>query len=36
MLEETSKFDRLLLDFLLHKDNWDAIQVKEEWRRRMR
>ena len=36
MLEETSKFDRLLLDFLLHKDNWDAVQLKEEWRRRMR
>ncbi len=36
MLEETVKFNRLLLDFLIHKDNWDAIQVKEEWRRRMR
>ncbi len=36
MLEETNKFNRLLLDFLIHKDNWDAIKVKEEWRRRMR
>ncbi len=36
MLEETSKFDRLLRDFLVHKDNWDEIEVKDEWRRRMR
>ncbi len=36
MLEETPKFNRLLMDFLIHKDNWDAIQVKESWRRRMR
>lgn len=36
MLEETSKFDRLLRDFLVHKDNWDAIEVKDEWKRRMR
>jgi len=36
MLEETSKFNRLLRDFLVHKDNWDAIEVKDEWKRRMR
>jgi pimeloyl-ACP methyl ester carboxylesterase len=36
MLEDTSKFNRLLRDFLMHKDNWDAYQVKDEWRRRMR
>ncbi|MBN1262137.1 MAG: alpha/beta hydrolase [Anaerolineae bacterium] len=36
MLEETSKFNRLLLDFLIHKDQWDAIQLKDSWRRRMR
>ena len=36
MLEETSKFNRLLRDFLVHKDNWDEIEVKEEWKRRMR
>ncbi len=36
MLEETSKFNRLLRDFLINKDDWDAIEVKDEWRRRMR
>jgi pimeloyl-ACP methyl ester carboxylesterase len=36
MLEESSKFTRLLLDFLINKNNWDAIQVKDGWRRRMR
>jgi pimeloyl-ACP methyl ester carboxylesterase len=36
MLDETTKFNRLLRDFLLHKDNWDEIQVKDEWKRRMR
>jgi pimeloyl-ACP methyl ester carboxylesterase len=36
MLEETSKFNRLLLDFLLKKDNWDEIKVKGQWRRRVR
>lgn len=36
MLEETSKFNRLLRDFLIHKDNWDDIEVKDEWKRRMR
>lgn len=36
MLEDTSKFTRLVLDFLIHRDNWDAIEVKAEWRRRMR
>ncbi|MFP4395349.1 MAG: alpha/beta fold hydrolase [Anaerolineales bacterium] len=36
MLEETSKFNRLLRDFLINQDNWDAIEVKDEWKRRMR
>ncbi len=36
MLEETPKFNRLLRDFLINKDNWDAIEVKDEWRRRVR
>lgn len=36
MLDETSKFNRLLRDFLIHKDNWDEIEVKDEWKRRMR
>lgn len=36
MLEETGKFNRLLRDFLVHKDNWDAIEIKDEWKRRMR
>ncbi len=36
MLEQTNKFNRLLRDFLMHKDNWDEIQLKDEWRRRMR
>jgi pimeloyl-ACP methyl ester carboxylesterase len=36
MLEETTKFNRLLLDFLIHKNQWDNIEVKEGWRRRMR
>jgi len=36
MLEETSKFSRLLLDYLLHRDNWGEIRLKSEWKRRMR
>ena len=36
MLEETGKFNRLLRDFLVHRDNWDAIEIKDEWKRRMR
>lgn len=36
MLEDTSKFTRLILDFLIHGDNWSAIEVKTQWRRRMR
>ncbi len=36
MLEETPKFNRLLLDFLIHKNDWDKIEIKEAWRRRMR
>jgi len=36
MLEETTKFNRLLRDFLINKDNWDNIEIKDEWRRRMR
>lgn len=36
MLEETSKFTRLLRDFLTYRDDWDKINVKDEWKRRMR
>jgi pimeloyl-ACP methyl ester carboxylesterase len=36
MLEMTPKFNRLLLDFLIHKNAWDKIEVKEGWQRRMR
>ncbi len=36
MLEEPTKFNRLLLDFLIHGNAWDKIEVKESWRRRMR
>ncbi|MBN1247051.1 MAG: alpha/beta hydrolase [Anaerolineae bacterium] len=36
MLEETSKFTRLLRDFLTYGDDWDKINVKDEWKRRMR
>ncbi|MBN1873417.1 MAG: alpha/beta hydrolase [Anaerolineae bacterium] len=36
MLDDTSKFNRLLREFLVHRDNWDDIQLKDEWKRRMR
>lgn len=36
MLDEPTKFNRLLLDFLIHENDWDQIEVKESWRRRMR
>ena len=36
MLEDPSRFTRLVLNFLIHRDNWDAIALKSEWRRRMR
>ncbi len=36
MLDDTSKFNRLLREFLIHRDNWDDIQLKDEWKRRMR
>jgi len=36
MLDETTKFNRLLKDFLTYRDDWDSINVKEEWKRRMR
>jgi 3-oxoadipate enol-lactonase len=36
MLDETSKFNRLLRDFLTYRDDWDKINVKDEWKRRMR
>lgn len=36
MLDETSKFNRLLRDFLTYRDDWDKIKVKDEWKRRMR
>jgi 3-oxoadipate enol-lactonase len=36
MLDEPSKFSRLLRDFLTYRDDWDNIQLKDEWKRRMR
>ncbi|HIE37775.1 MAG TPA: alpha/beta hydrolase [Anaerolineales bacterium] len=36
MLEEMNKFNRLLRQFLEFKDDLDALELKEEWRRRMR
>lgn len=36
MLDEPSKFNRVLRDFLMYGDNWDKIEVKDEWKRRMR
>ncbi|MGC9467924.1 MAG: alpha/beta fold hydrolase [Anaerolineae bacterium] len=36
MLDEASKFNRVLRDFLAHKDDWDKIRPKDEWKRRMR
>jgi 3-oxoadipate enol-lactonase len=36
MLDESSKFNRLLRDFLTYGDDWDKIKVKDEWKRRMR
>lgn len=36
MLDDTSKFNRLLRDFLMHADNWDAYDIKDQWKRRMR
>jgi pimeloyl-ACP methyl ester carboxylesterase len=36
MLDDASKFNRLLRDFLIHGDDWDNIKVKDEWKRRMR
>ena len=36
MLDEASKFTRLLLDFIDAGDDLDAIELKEQWRRRTR
>ncbi len=36
MLDEPSKFNRLVQDFLMFGDDWDRIEVKEQWKRRMR
>ncbi len=36
MLEEANKFNRLLRQFLEFKGDLDALELKEEWRRRMR
>jgi len=36
MLDETSKFTRLLVDFIDAGDDLDAIELKEQWRRRPR
>jgi pimeloyl-ACP methyl ester carboxylesterase len=36
MLEQPSKFCRLLRDFLTYRAEWDRMQLKDEWKRRMR
>lgn len=36
MLDDSAKFNRLLREFLLHGDNWDAYDIKDQWKRRMR
>jgi pimeloyl-ACP methyl ester carboxylesterase len=36
MLEEANKFSRLLREFLEHKGDLGTLELKEEWRRRMR
>lgn len=36
MLEDSSKFNRLMVDFLESKGNLTDLQLKEEWKRRMR
>ncbi len=36
MLDETSKFSRLLMDFIDAGDDLDSIEVKDQWRRRTR
>jgi pimeloyl-ACP methyl ester carboxylesterase len=36
MLEEKNKFNRLLKEFLRRDEDLDSLQLKEEWRRRLR
>jgi hypothetical protein len=36
MLDEPNKFNRLVHDFLIYGDDWGRIEVKEQWKRRMR
>jgi hypothetical protein len=36
MLEERTKFNRLLKSFLEVGDDLDSLELKEEWQRRMR
>jgi len=36
MLEQSNRFCRLLRDFLSYQDDWDRMQLKDEWKRRMR
>ena len=36
MLEQPSKFTRLLRDFFIYRADWDRMQLKDEWKRRMR
>jgi hypothetical protein len=36
MLDETSKFTRLLVDFVDAGEDLEAIELKEQWRRRTR
>ncbi|MCU0519424.1 MAG: alpha/beta fold hydrolase [Anaerolineae bacterium] len=36
MLEQPNKFARLLRDFFTYRADWDRMQLKDEWKRRMR
>jgi len=36
MLQEQSKFNRLVLDFLEAGDDLTSLEFKEEWQRRLR
>ncbi len=36
MLDDASKFARLIRDFVVFRDAWDRIKLKNEWKRRIR
>ena len=36
MLDRSSQFNRLLLDFLRAQDDLDGLELKDEWQRRIR